>query len=98
MLGEQIDFTRENGARHLACAELPAGPRRNTYGTRCARCGAYVKAHAGVLEVEETKQADGTYARRSAVRCEDVAPCRERQAAGLTASIAPWQRVRGPRY
>jgi hypothetical protein len=88
LVGEQIDFTRETGARHLACAESAPQRRRNLYRARCHLCATWVKPSEGDLKVIEV---DG--GRRNVVSCIDAAACSARipgqgevRASGMTSA------------
>jgi hypothetical protein len=74
--GELIDFTREAGARHVACAELPSDERTNRHPAECVLCRFLLAKGQGSLELVENRQ-DGTNIWR--VTCKDAGACAERR-------------------
>lgn len=87
VVGESIDYSREIGARHLACTDVAPVPRTNQFRARCAWCAAWVKKGAGVLKVVETETDPGSYVRRNEVRCADTRACGARCAESIVRGL-----------
>lgn len=73
--GEVIEYEREVGARHLACAERATDARRNAHPARCYWCGGRVGRGQGELTVVD-RGPDQRPENR--VRCLDAMACDER--------------------
>lgn len=73
--GEVIAYERAVGARHMACADLEATRRRNSYGARCDLCGVHLLRGEGRLAVVERQAPDGGWRRSWNARCIVVPAC-----------------------
>lgn len=74
--GEVIDFDRANGARHLACVDLPPEERTNRHPAECVLCRAGLTRGQGKLDLVESRE-DGKRTWR--VTCRDAGACAERR-------------------
>jgi hypothetical protein len=79
-VGERIDFTHAQGARHLACVERPA-IRVNLYRMTCDQCHGWIPKGQARVKVLESPQPDGTFAKAYRATCLDTIACFDRIAA-----------------